>query len=160
VLGLGNPATLADGGGVSEAAPPDGGSCALKPHPNPNCQACLESNCCALAMTCNEDPACVSGVDCTIDCGPNLSCVNDCFTMYKTNAAFGAYAETCAASACAQQCVVDNPTCKTLYACCQAAKSTLEAAIFATCQMTVASDEPTNCQTILDTVQGLCADGG
>lgn len=44
------------------------------------CTSCVESSCCQVNEVCAGLSACVALVDCTVGCGTNGACAQDCFT--------------------------------------------------------------------------------
>lgn len=69
--------------GAPTDAPVDTGpeipACGLARSPNAACAKCIAGSCCAEAMNCGGDPACVAGFECIKDCMVQFNCLLGCF---------------------------------------------------------------------------------
>jgi hypothetical protein len=121
--------------------------CGLPPDPNATCNACNEQHCCDLGVQCGQDPRCLGGINCSLDCVYDPACIAHCDDVYGDAGVFLTL-EKCAISQCVNACV-PGPECLTLAKCCPLLVDVTEARV---CIGTVDSLDEGNCQNLLDNV--------
>jgi hypothetical protein len=105
--------TVHETGPAPEASFP----CGVTPDPNPKCNACAVQNCCSLGKQCAADPMCVQGIQCSLDCVFDSTCVEQCLATYATDGGVLVPYQTCAISNCESACL-PGPICAALARCC------------------------------------------
>jgi len=104
----------------SEASTGDAAfACGLTPHPNARCNACADDACCDLGWQCAADPVCVQGVQCSLDCAFDATCVGRCVSTYGADGGVYVDYQSCVISHCASDCL-PGPVCAALARCCVA----------------------------------------
>jgi hypothetical protein len=111
---------VVDGPASPEVSPADAQfACGLTPHPNAKCNACADQSCCDLGWQCAADPACVRGIQCSLDCAFDATCVGQCVAAYGADGGVYVDYQNCVISHCAFDCL-PGPVCAALARCCLA----------------------------------------
>jgi hypothetical protein len=128
--------------------------CGLPPDPNAACNACNEQNCCGLGIQCGQDPRCVAGINCSLDCVYDSTCVSQCDDEYGDAGVFLTF-ENCVLSQCVSVCL-PGPECEQLARCCPLISDVVTKGA---CVGTVNALDEAKCKSTLDNLLTFCTAG-